>query len=305
MQVTMHGSNKGDLIAKIARFLESEDTSVKAAALKTLITLAEEGTLPANEIDRFTPFLERELADPESKLQVDATIAIFSLGKVSFAKVKHLFPETCRAIKEKNRFKLAPLMDFLARSSNVPDPLIASTIDDVIANGPSLFKEAHVKPALKAFFDTATSFNKKFIKVHRQAIEKALPSYDETMEEIAMLLRKKIGEHDAFIEAESKRKEKEARDRKRIEAERERRRMETERVAREAMQERDERDRPAMQETSEITDESPEVSGVPGETRLDHDDDAAQVDDRFTTFSSLGLRRRDPRDENGTKDDNV
>ncbi|MHA1998020.1 MAG: hypothetical protein ACTSU9_07870 [Promethearchaeota archaeon] len=309
-------------VEHIEDLLGSDDSSNKVSALRALTKMIEQDLLLKKQARVFVPVIHGILTGRSNSSIMEETIeAACALCDRFLQDCKTLLPLFQGILVLKNRFYSSLVLDFIVENGVIRDDEVKALVEYVLDHASVDFSDTFLKPKFDSFIESAISRDFRFIRRYRGALERAIAKDPGFFSGVAPAIKERISAYDSFLEEEARKRE--VRDQQRKEAAA-RAREAMEQAAQEpggALDGGGSGDRgngelpasvgiPAAPHDSRVPAGSGIQAGgdgcastgvldggagaVPGqEAHLnDHVDDG-----QFTTFSSLGLKRKEPDSE--------
>ena len=308
-------------VGNIIDLLQSDDSSNQAAALKSLIVILKDRNLSKEEYRQILPEIIRLLENQASMVQEEAIEAGCHITKNAINMGKQLFPLFKKTLEQDNRFLATPILDLMKEVGYVPDEDVKNLVEHVIREAPIIFKKEHMRPLFTGFIDAIIGNDFRFIRRYKDALEEIIDSYPESFQPEREKISTTITKYNLFLEEEERKRKEREEKAKQAELER---KQKMEKQIKEAKDARSaELEKQAEKYKINPSDNRPETSDTldtgiapnstqPGETPKspatssppsssgnidsirDNNEGVEGESGHFTTFSSLGLRRKDP-----------
>jgi len=314
--------NKKDIdekIEKIIDYFDSPDIKPRANALDAYNDLLLNENLTNSQKRIIIPYLEEILKDTGSPLRTNVFKIATLICIKKFNLMETIFPILLDELKIKNRFRTKIVISMLYELRNSDQPLIEDAIIQIIKFTPIWFEESYLMPIIEEFWQKSTEQSFQFITKYLDTIKLEIPNYPEKFNNLKDFIFQKLEDYNNYLIEINKKKEEEKKLKQEIEAKR-KEMMEKEKLRKIEkekekikMREKLENFVKSFSEQKDVISTSMDKENINGsslkeELVKDIDDDIgaetiSEIKDSddstsFTTFTSLGLKRKKLDEEN-------
>ncbi|MHA1338835.1 MAG: hypothetical protein ACTSRZ_02710 [Promethearchaeota archaeon] len=176
--------------------LKVPDEKYQSVALNALSHLVKKEEFTEKQIKKIIPYLEKIIKDEESLVRNDCIKAICEIGKKKFDLIANIFPLLSKEIESKNRFRIQSIIDMISelRYSNNID--IQNFIKEFLKKTPEWFDKPYLKSIIKDFWNIENKKIIPFIDNYKDEINESIKNYPENFSDIKNLILEKMNEYE-------------------------------------------------------------------------------------------------------------